>query len=207
MYISGLNPIKDVLFMRKNFFIVILFLGNLAYGQIKEHKCPANSVFQKEKIGNEIICQCVHDSLLNGLTVIYSDKGVKKEENNWDMGMKTGKWKVWNEKSILVYEVTYKNGKEDGEEIYYFDNGKPQVLTTYKDGIKDGRIAEWFDNGQQNTEGYFTNDKQDKIWIFRMPDSKTVSVARYKDGAEQIHKFVSWTKANFSLAELEKFLD
>jgi hypothetical protein len=47
------------------------------------------------------------------------------------------------------------------------------------------RIAEWFENGIQNTERYFTINIQDKIWIFRMPDKKSVSVARYLNGLEQ----------------------
>lgn len=193
--------------MKYIYIILTLFLSNLSYGQITEHKCPDNSIFRKETIGKEIICECIHDTLLNGMTIIYSDKGLKKEENNWDMGVKSGKWKEWNNKGNLTYEVTYKNGEKDGEEIYYFDNGKPKVLTTFKKGIKNGRIAEWFENGKQNSEGYFTNDIQDKIWIFRMPDNKTISVARYVNGAEQTSKFVNFTKDNFNVLELEKILN
>ena len=193
--------------MKYLFIILTLFIYTLNYGQITEHNCPDNSIFRKEIIGKEIICECIHDTLFNGMTIIYSDKGVKKEENNWDMGVKSGKWKEWNSKGILTYEVTYKYGLKDGEEIYYFDNGKPKVLTTFKAGIKNGRIAEWFESGIQNTEGYFTDDIQDKIWIFRMPGKKTVSVAKYINGVEQTYKYINWTKDNFDLAELEKALN
>ncbi|MGE5107615.1 MAG: toxin-antitoxin system YwqK family antitoxin [Sphingobacteriales bacterium] len=193
--------------MKHLILFVCIFTTALSFGQIKEHECPDNAKFKKQEIGDETICMCVTGELLNGPTFIYSKKGEKKEENNWALGVKSGKWRKWDNKGTLIYEANYSNGELDGVETFYFDNGKPKVLTTYSNGIKNGRIAEWFENRKQNTEGYFTNNVQDKIWIFRMKDNKTVSVARYKDGIEQTYKFVIWTKDEFSVPELEKTLE
>jgi hypothetical protein len=193
--------------MKKMILLNVVFLSAICFGQIKQHNCPDGSRFTKQKIGKETVCMCLVGDTLNGTTFIYSKNGSKLEENNWAMGVKTGKWRIWNQKGTLIYEGTYSNGKLDGVEIFYFDNGKPKTLTTYKEGIKEGRVAEWFENGKQNTEGYFLNNKQDSIWIFRMPDNKTVSVARYKNGVEQTYKFVSWNKEEFSLTELENKVD
>lgn len=193
--------------MKKIEFLFLLFFYITANGQIQEHKCPDNAIFKKQKIKKEIVCMCLHGDTLNGLTIIYSNKGNKVEENYWDMGVKSGTWKEWNDKGNLVHQVNYKQGQKDSVEIYYYNNGKPKVLTTYVNGQKNGRIVEWTETGRQISEGYFSNNLQDKIWIFRMSDNKTVSVAKYKDGNKLKYKFFKWEDDLFSVNELEKLLD
>ncbi len=180
--------------MKHLFTIIFLLLVGSAYSQIKEHKCPDKSIFRKQEIDNEIVCMCLQDSLLNGMTIVYYKNGKKKEENNWTLGVKTGVWKEWNKNAILTYEVNYLDGLKDGTEIFYFDNGNAKVLTTFKKDAKDGRIAEWFENGIQNTEGYFKNEVQHGTWMFRMPDNKTVTVVKFDNGKEVSVKDIEWTK-------------
>ena len=181
--------------------LLLLILTLIAHvSTVQEHDCPPDSKLKKEKVGKEIICMCASDDVLNGKTVGYYSNGKLKFENHWEKGIKAGVWKEWNKKGVLVMEAAYASGKQNGVESYFYDKGDIRVLTTFEDGKKNGRIAEWFENGVQNTEGSFKDNKQHGIWLFRMPDNKTVAVVRFNEGVEEASGYIPWSEKELSVS-------
>ena len=49
-----------------------------------------------------------------------------------------------------MFKANYKDGKQDGLEEYYHENGQLWSRTNYKDGKKDGLYESYHENGQFN---------------------------------------------------------
>ena len=43
----------------------------------------------------------------------------------------------------------------------YFDNGKPKFEVTYKNGKKNGKEIFWYENGNKMMESFFVNDHEE----------------------------------------------
>jgi antitoxin component YwqK of YwqJK toxin-antitoxin module len=61
-------------------------------------------------------------------------------------------------------------------------NGKIKFLTQRKDGKKDGLQMWWHENGQKRGESTFKDGKKDGLWIVYNEDGTEDSRATYKDG-------------------------
>lgn len=55
-------------------------------------------------------------------------------------GLPEGKWTVFEENGSIRGYTTFKNGKQNGDEITYFDNGKIKVKSFYKDNLPQYQI-------------------------------------------------------------------
>jgi antitoxin component YwqK of YwqJK toxin-antitoxin module len=63
-------------------------------------------------------------------------------------------------------EGFYKNGKKDGEWIWYYANGIKKRSTFFRDGIKFGKSIFWYKTGIKKSEITYENDKNIKqlLW-------------------------------------------
>jgi antitoxin component YwqK of YwqJK toxin-antitoxin module len=61
----------------------------------------------------------------------------------------------------------YKNGKQNGVQISYYENGRVNEARYYIDGRKEGEHQAWWENGSQKFVYHFKNDVFDgsvKMW-------------------------------------------
>jgi len=58
------------------------------------------------------------------------------------------------------WEVTYKDGKEDGLVTQWYENGKKQLEVTFKDGGPDGLWTLWYENGKKKEEKTFKDGEE-----------------------------------------------
>ena len=72
-------------------------------------------------------------------------------------------------------EATYKDGKKEGRETRWHENGKKRAELTYKDGQPEGLQTNWHENGQKSHEGTWKN------WAL-------VSVTRWDEEGNEIKK-------------------
>ena len=75
-----------------------------------------------------------------------------------------------------------KDGKKDGEWLYYIENGQLYLKNTYKDGKKDGERLKYYDNGQLMEKGYYKNGKQEGEWLEYHENGQIEKTEIYKDG-------------------------
>ncbi|WP_162051327.1 toxin-antitoxin system YwqK family antitoxin [Pontibacter pamirensis] len=87
---------------------------------------------------------------------------------------------------------------ENKIEEYTQSGGLNHII--WVNGKKNGRIAEWFESGIQNTEGSFKDEKQHGIWVFRMPDNKTVAIVRFNEGVEEASGYFPWSEKELSVS-------
>lgn len=69
-----------------------------------------------------------------------------------------------------------------GPFVYYYPNGKKQIMCTYSDNQLEGKYMEWFDNGQPKTEKYYKHNLlngTEKAWS---KEGELLKKAGYKDG-------------------------
>ncbi len=51
------------------------------------------------------------------------------------------------------------NGNEDGEWIYYYENGKKKAIGKYNNGNKTGKWTYYYSNGRIQQTGSYVNGK------------------------------------------------
>lgn len=98
---------------------------------------------------------------LNGKTYEYI---VKKNDTSYIAGQyKNGKenglWKWFNEDSILVETINYEKGKQNGEHIMYFNNGKIRIRGFLVDDKYDGKLNMYDSLGNKIKKMTFDNGK------------------------------------------------
>ena len=52
--------------------------------------------------------------------------------------------------------------KEDGQFIYYYENGEKKLLVTYSKGKRSGKAFNWYENGNLNSELEYFEDQDGK---------------------------------------------
>jgi antitoxin component YwqK of YwqJK toxin-antitoxin module len=67
-------------------------------------------------------------------------------------GVLNGFTKTYNAQDTLIYEAHYLNGKLNGTETAYYDNGKVRSIINYKDGNREGVYILYKEDG--NTDQY-----------------------------------------------------
>ncbi|MEX1191064.1 MAG: hypothetical protein WEA99_03760 [Brumimicrobium sp.] len=84
----------------------------------------------------------------NGEFTKYHPNGKIKEIGTFNKNRYVDSLKRYNEKGVLVYEGNYSEvGKEAGEIVYYYDNGKPEITYTAENGIPTNKAVRYWPNG------------------------------------------------------------
>ena len=100
----------------------------------------------------------------------------------------SGKAVEYLENGQKYYEVTFKDGKEDGKWTEWHDNGQKKSEVTYKNGEKDGLWTEWTWDGHKRIEGTFKNGEKDGLWTTYFAKGRKFSEQTFKDGNEIDYK-------------------
>ena len=95
-------------------------------------------------------------------------------------GMKDGKWLLWDFKNKMI--LNYKDGKLDGKNTEWYDNGNKKEETDFKDDKVDGKYTKWYYNGNKKEETDFKDDKIDGKEIYWDERGQKRSEGNYKDG-------------------------
>ncbi len=123
------------------------------------------------------------DSLINGNGMI------KRKNLNGTLALKalflSGHWKdtvvSFNGKGIKTFEGFYLNGRRDGLQNWYFDNGVLKSSTFYKYGDEEGLSKDFNEKGELNIETKYQNGRTEKM-IYYYPNGKPEIVFNYEDG-------------------------
>ena len=87
-------------------------------------------------------------------TALHFANGIYFYHNNLFSGFITEKYA-----NNIVHHITgYANGKEEGWQQSFFDDGKPEEKRFYHDGMKDSVHTGWWQNGNKRFEYHFAND-------------------------------------------------
>lgn len=103
-----------------------------------------------------------------------------------DTNMIIGTYKSYFENGGIMEEVSYKEGKQEGERKIYFESGKINIIENYKQGIYEGKYLKYNEDGSKDVEGYYTNNAMSGEWIyyFNTPKNSIKERVHFKDNME-----------------------
>ena len=97
-------------------------------------------------------------------------------------GKKEGEWVWYYDNGQLDWKGTYRNGKKEGEWVLYHDNGQLSLKGTYRNGQLEGEWVLYRDNGQLWRKGTYRNGKKEGEWVRYGDDGQLWSKETYKNG-------------------------
>ncbi len=71
-------------------------------------------------------------------------------------------------------EGTYRDGKRDGDWIYYYPNGQKEAIGRYRDGVENGPWTMWYEDGRLQSQGVYLDGRMDGKWVFHYESGETV---------------------------------
>ncbi len=60
--------------------------------------------------------------------------------------------------------MTYKNGKKNGKEIFWYENGNKMMESFFVDNHEEGLWQQWYPNGQKKIEVNYIKGKYNGLW-------------------------------------------
>ena len=82
-----------------------------------------------------------------------------------------------------LVQGSIKDGKKEGEWVYYYNNGQIQWKTNYKDGKEqDGLWEGYYYDGQLEKKGNIKDGKEDGLWEYYWENSRLKKKGYFKDG-------------------------
>ena len=98
---------------------------------------------------------------LDGNSVLYTDKGFIQEESGYKAGKRDGvtTWYLYAEKTqgpkYVMY--TYKDGKFEGVQETYYENGNVKTRKMFSDNVANGPATEYYEDGSVKSECTYKN--------------------------------------------------
>ena len=94
-----------------------------------------------------------------------------------------GYYREYHPNGQLFVEGTYKNGRQEGEWTYWYDNGTKNRVVTYKNGYPDGAWEAYRADGTLQAKREFKNGKREGEWaVFDDTGNQPLRIEHYKDG-------------------------
>jgi uncharacterized protein len=94
-----------------------------------------------------------------------------------------GEIKFFSEPGIIIRSLNYIDGKLNGQAIYYYPDGKPQLQGNFTDNVRTGIWKQWNQNGGYGI-GAFENEKPEGKWTFYYEDGSVQSEGKFHEGVQ-----------------------
>ncbi|WP_338359437.1 hypothetical protein [Yeosuana marina] len=110
----------------------------------------------------------------------------------------------------LESRIQYKEGKKDGYEKHWYENGDLSILRFYNNGLKTGIHKGWWENGNLKFEYYFNNKGEYngsvKEWYSSGIHCRAFNyIDGQENGRQQLWKIDGSIKANYVVVNGERF--
>ena len=139
------------------------------------------------------------DGKKDGLTEFYENGEISQRinyKNNTGYFI-DGVFELINDAGTAVGRiVTYKDGKKDGLEEVFYENGQLSRKSNYKDGKKDGLFQLYYENGQLLRQTYYTEGEKDGLFESYHENGRLSAKILYKNG-------VFTTQLIFTIGEID----
>lgn len=127
-----------------------------------------------------------HGTLLDGKFELLV-KGNLSITGEFDTGLKTGMWKIWNLNGTYNSTQNWDDGQLNGELLTYYENREVNEKTNFKGGVKNGKYYKFSREGELLESGKFkANKKVGKHYTYN-PNGKP-KVERYVNGKLKVKK-------------------
>ncbi len=122
-----------------------------------------------------------HGKLKSGLWLFYMD-GIKRMEETYDEGLKTGVSKSHFKNGKPAEEKHWEKDVENGVWRQFYLSGNVKLETRIDNGIRNSVFYCYYENGKFETKGHYKNDKMEGDWIYFDKDGKELERINYVNG-------------------------
>jgi len=126
-------------------------------------------------------------ALPKGTVICSMDSETKQKKRcNWlsdsDFIPKDGYYWILDPYKEEASLVSYLDGKKNGIQRHYYNNGKLKELVYYENNLKDGPFEERYQNGELKKKGNYKNDQLDGVYEEYTDHGTLISKGSYKNG-------------------------
>lgn len=89
----------------------------------------------------------------NGVFSEFHADGTRKQEGQFDRGLREGEWYSWFENGRIRSHRTYANGTLHGQQLVYHANGELYMCYGMKNGDYEGEHVTWYPDGRLKQQG------------------------------------------------------
>ena len=82
----------------------------------------------------------------------------------------------------------FKDGKMDGPDVFWHENGQKASEGTYKDGEEDGPMTEWYEDGRLASERTWDNGELVAVTV-RMPNGDKCPNTKFENGSGTVYAY------------------
>jgi len=104
------------------------------------------------------------------------------KRNKYKDGKKDGEWLFYYDNGQLKYKSNWKDGKPEGEYLTYHENGQLKFKRNYKDGKEEGKQLWYYETGQLAVEGNSKNGKEEGKSFTYSEKGQLEKTQIFKDG-------------------------
>lgn len=127
------------------------------------------------------------DKPYTGQVFKLNKKGKKAFEGYLKDGKPNGEFIFYDENEAIEKKENYKNGEKDGEFVEYFKDGKLRHIKHYKEGKEDGKFENYKNNGNKIYEGYYSDGLEIDKHTYWFTDGSQIQVEfEYDNGTIKI---------------------
>lgn len=96
--------------------------------------------------------------------------------------LKDGPFIVYGASGDKMIQGTYRNGVQEGEWTFWYENGARASIDHYVNGVQIGVHTSWYANGQKAIEGEYQRGKREGVWTQWDPGGLTSHKMVYRGG-------------------------
>ena len=93
--------------------------------------------------------------------------------------IKHGWYRLYHPSGRLKTLGIYRDGKQEGKWIWYFENGNISSEADFKDGY--GKVISYYESGAKLQEGTYKNEIKTGKWVLYYEDGNKAAEGNYKD--------------------------
>ena len=134
-----------------------------------------------------LICAPVSLRPLTGWAKMVNREGQLRNLEYYKDGKKDGLQTSWYENGQKYSEINHKDGTKHGLQTYWHENGQKQKEITLKDGGKHSTEIRWKKNGQKQVEITRKNGKKHGLETWWDEEGNIIQQKRYENG-QQVEK-------------------
>lgn len=121
----------------------------------------------------------------SGLKFSLQDIVDSKEMQDYNY---TGTIRLYHNNGALAWEISFKEGKQDGWTKWYYDNNQVRAQMFFTNGDANGALLSYYRHGVMREEGNYSNDLANGESKLYTPSGALQAVIIYKDGVEVSRK-------------------
>lgn len=117
--------------------------------QIEEqfYKGQRNGTYKEyDSKGNTIVSGTYFDGMKNGKWT--EQIGDMRTEGDYRNDKQVGEWVSYYDNDKMAFRGKYNAGYPDGEHLFYYENGRLREIQSYKVGVKHGEWKKYLDTGE-----------------------------------------------------------